>query len=193
MSSVSFKISPDSDPSSPRENDNVGTMVCWHRRYTLGDEQPKQDPVDFENALPKDTVILPLYLYDHSGLTMSTEPFSCPWDSGQVGFIYATPKKLKAEYGKDWKSEETMETIRNVLKAEVAEYDTFLRGDFWVMEKLENGEVVECLVGFAGSDPFENGMSENVEESDYPALAQAAEEAGLNHSFGSTRRSAKMR
>ena len=34
-------------------------------------------------------VILPLYLYDHSGITMNTCGFSCPWDSGQVGWIYA--------------------------------------------------------------------------------------------------------
>ena len=27
-------------------------------------------------------VILPLYLYDHSGITMNTTGFSCPWDSG---------------------------------------------------------------------------------------------------------------
>ena len=35
-------------------------------------------------------VILPLYLYDHSGITMNTCGFSCPWDSGQVGWIYAS-------------------------------------------------------------------------------------------------------
>ena len=32
--------------------------------------------------------ILPLYLYDHSGLTMSTNDFGDRWDSGCVGFIY---------------------------------------------------------------------------------------------------------
>ena len=34
-------------------------------------------------------LMLPLYLYDHSGITMNTTGFSCPWDSGQVGWIYA--------------------------------------------------------------------------------------------------------
>lgn len=44
-------------------------------------------------------IILPLYLYDHSGITMSTSVFSCPWDSGQVGWIYASKQKFIDETG----------------------------------------------------------------------------------------------
>ena len=41
-------------------------------------------------------VILPLYLYDHSGITMNTCGFSCPWDSGQVlSLIHISGKSLK--------------------------------------------------------------------------------------------------
>jgi hypothetical protein len=40
--------------------------------------------------LERTVVVLPLYLYDHSGLTISTSPFSCRWDSGQVGYIHTT-------------------------------------------------------------------------------------------------------
>lgn len=29
----------DQDPINPREYDNLGTMVCWHPRYNLGDKQ----------------------------------------------------------------------------------------------------------------------------------------------------------
>ena len=34
-------------------------------------------------------VILPLYLFDHSGITMNTTGFNCRWDSGVVGWVYA--------------------------------------------------------------------------------------------------------
>lgn len=30
-------IQPDDDPLNPREDDNFGKMVCFHRRYHLGD------------------------------------------------------------------------------------------------------------------------------------------------------------
>ena len=51
---------------------------------------------EFINA---DYILLPLYLYDHSGITMNTTGFSCSWDSGQVGFIYASKARFKEETG----------------------------------------------------------------------------------------------
>jgi hypothetical protein len=47
----------------------------------------------------KSDCILPVYLYDHSGLTINTTGFTCPWDSGQIGWIYASHEQVKAEYG----------------------------------------------------------------------------------------------
>lgn len=35
----------------PRDWSNVGTMVCWHRRYKLGDEQPSCDPDEYQLGL----------------------------------------------------------------------------------------------------------------------------------------------
>ncbi len=70
-----------SDIENPREWDNLGTMVCWHRHYELGDEHRYATPDDFIDAFdPKSenwngqkiAVIMPLYLFDHSGITMST-------------------------------------------------------------------------------------------------------------------------
>ena len=82
---------------SPRNWDNLGTMVCWHNCYNLGDEQPNEYAEDYlQNLVEQHTdnswewietreidecidflgkkgyVILPLYLYDHSGITMNT-------------------------------------------------------------------------------------------------------------------------
>lgn len=66
-------------------------------------------------------VILPLYLYDHCGITMSTSAFSCPWDSGQVGYIY---QRLTPEV--------TREDLTKYLVSEVEEYDSYLTGDCWM-------------------------------------------------------------
>lgn len=51
------------------------------------------------SIIRKKFIILPLYLYDHGGITISTRPFSCPWDSGQVGYIYASKDKFRKETG----------------------------------------------------------------------------------------------
>lgn len=113
---------------NPRENDNVGTMACFHRRYTLGDKHSLslEEAVSLEGSA--DVISLPLYLYDHSGITMSTSPFSCSWDSGKIGFIFCTKEKAKKEWG--WKRL-TMKRINQVIKcihSEVEEYNNYIVG-----------------------------------------------------------------
>ena len=44
-------MADDSDPMDPRDNDNLGTMVCWHSRYNLGDEQRRDSASDFWKEL----------------------------------------------------------------------------------------------------------------------------------------------
>lgn len=130
----------DNDPPNPRvEYDNIGTMVCWHRRYRLGDEQPSCTPEEYLEsllddeiqALERNFVILPLYLYDHGGLTISTGPFSCPWDSGQVGFIYCSMERARSEWGSLHDPEELSLQAEQYLKGEVEIYAKYLSGDVY--------------------------------------------------------------
>ena len=95
-----------------------------------------------EAVLEKHYVILPLYLYDHSGITMNTSGFSCGWDSGQVGFIYAPLE-----------DDDDIEQVESNLRSEVQTYDQFLTGDVWgyVIED-EDGEHVDSCWGFFGYD-----------------------------------------
>src|SRR5579864_4230829 len=96
-----IKIYPDEDAENPRDWDNLGTMICFHRRYQLGDKHTFQTPADFDEWRNKENpedylaIILPLYLLDHSGLRMSVSSFHDHWDSGQVGWIYVTKEKVK--------------------------------------------------------------------------------------------------
>lgn len=45
------KIIQDQDAESPRDWDNAGKMVCWHGRYTLGDERRRDDPSNWMDEL----------------------------------------------------------------------------------------------------------------------------------------------
>lgn len=93
LNGYTLKIIPDENPLNPRTDcDHLGIMLCWHRRYSLGDSHPYDTPQDFaESAAAKDMfVCLPVYLLDHSGLYVSVNDFNDSWDSGQLGFIYCT-------------------------------------------------------------------------------------------------------
>jgi hypothetical protein len=127
----------DTVPDNPREEcENLGIMLCKHKRYNLGDWREKFDWDQFESWEEiedylrnkyKAEVILPLYLYDHSGITISTSPFQSRWDSGQVGFIYIDPETCTKWFGKSMSKEE----LENILMAEVEVYDMYLKGEVY--------------------------------------------------------------
>lgn len=102
----------------------------------------------------KENIILPLYLYDHSGLSMSVSDFvghavHAEWDSGQVGWIYATAGDIQAAYG--GVSPENMERAEWCLQSEVRRYDYYLSGQCYGFRLYENGEETESVWGFLGS------------------------------------------
>lgn len=185
-----IKVELDDSPGNPRtEWDNLATMVCWHRSYSLGDKHQYSEPIDFIRSLADDfrdtpegkrvlrnaklkyfkgfkvakdsgswqvmdgdgdpywsyrwwntkaeavkflreykeewleraiddelefsdlyaiiephVVMLQLYLYDHSGISISSSSFvgrahHADWDSGPVGFIYCTKERFLKETG----------------------------------------------------------------------------------------------
>lgn len=151
-----INIKSDDYSESPREWDNLGTMICFHGRYNLGDEH-KFNPEDYnsfdemEKAVEKqfDAVVLPLYLYDHSGITISTSPFSCTWDSGQLGFIAISKEKARNCYRWEVITKKRKELLTTYLEHEVKNYDQYLRGEVFGFEILNSdGEVEERGLGF---------------------------------------------
>lgn len=137
----------DHEPESPREWENLGTMVCCHRNYLLGDVQADKwtDPGPENMA-----VVLPLGLIDHSGISMYVGGGSHPadpggWDSGTVGIIYATIEDVVKEYGAD--TPENREKAMERLKSEVEEYDRFIRGDWYGWRIETEVPVSKCCDG----------------------------------------------
>jgi hypothetical protein len=135
------------EPESPREYENLGTMVCQHRSYDLGDVQAEDwtDPGKENMA-----VVLPLGLIDHSGISMyvgggahAADPGG--WDSGTVGIIYATIEDVIREYGAD--TPENREKAEEVLRVEVEEYDRFIMGDWYGWRIEAEVPVAKCCDG----------------------------------------------
>lgn len=147
-----IKIVCDPYPEDPRQWDHLGIIATWHRRYSLGDIQPKESGQEYIDDLENGTIILPVYMYEHSGITINTTGFSCQWDSGQLGIIYATPKSMRACFGDNIMNEPDYETrVKNQLVSEVEEYDSYLRGDVYGFQVIDShGELLDSCYGWHG-------------------------------------------
>ena len=167
-----LEIFDDLNPCSPREFDNLGTMVCFHRRYNLGDETELKSSdfsswEELENYLYKEEdalIAIPVFMYDHSGLWINTTGFSCPWDSGQVGYIYVSKEKVRREYSCKRISKKLKEMIREMLCSEVDLYNDYLSGNVYgfTLTDKENAEEIDSSCGFYGTDYIENGIFDYV-------------------------------
>ncbi len=138
------KIFVDDDPQNPRtEWDNIGTMVCFHGRYELGDKNHGYSSDDYSSwdemksaiiKTERPVVILPVYLMDHSGLSVSTSLFGCPWDSGQIGFIFAKRRAALDACGAKRVTGGLRKKAIGWLEGEIETYDKYLRGEVYGYE-----------------------------------------------------------
>jgi len=151
------------EADNPRENCNLGKMFCLHQKYIIGDKHnySGNDFSSWEEVkefIEEDdvVVILPVYMYDHSSITISTEPFHCRWDSGQIGYIYATKKDVLNEF--EEVTEEVINKVIRILKEEVNVYDKYLNGEVYYIEVFENEKEVECVTiyGYSEKEEFIN-------------------------------------
>lgn len=150
--------------NNPRDWCNLGTMVCWHPDYYLGDYQvtnPEgrgavehsyhRDDFPNLNVLARyltlaegALLVLPLYLYDHSGISISVgrNPYTMDpqgWDTTMVGFIYTTAEQVE-QVGCPL----ALDKLTEGLVGEVETYDAYLRGEvyYYIIEDAD-GEMVE--------------------------------------------------
>jgi hypothetical protein len=196
---LTINIEQDTFPSDPLLDSDcfIGEIVCFHPRYTIGHEHSWNNPDNFleylagtssekrtiegdrdyheyliEKATKKGNIILPVYLYDHSGLCIQTKPFSCPWDSGQIGWIYTNKSNLK-KAGHYWETitKERKERILKWLKSEIETVSNYISGDVYGYTIEETDD--SCW-GFNGSDHEESGLLDYARNSIDCHLKQSA-------------------
>lgn len=144
-------------------SDYDGQFDKWYTEYTFFPGTLKDSDMAKEcileclpiNALKeladRNNVILPLYLYDHSGITMScchSYPYNDRWDAGQVGWTYAGYSEIKNEYGAV--NAETIEKAEQRLIDETKTYDYYLRGDSYGYTIEKDGEEIDSCWGYLG-------------------------------------------
>ena len=132
-------------------------------------------PVQCQTLLHPYAVWLPVWLYDHGGLTVSCGERVCPyndqWDSGCLGWIFVSKETILRE------TDATADTWRErgfeILRGEVEEYDQYLRGEVYGYTLYESdipedgetpdwAETGDSCWGFFGSDIEQSGIADNI-------------------------------
>ena len=153
-----IEISYEEESENPiREWDMIGEFCCWHRKYDLGNSnrfgEGKSTVEELESyAKRTGSLLFSLYLYDHSGITISLSPFSCPWDSGQVGYVLVDREKALKEYNKKRLSKQLKDKIYQRIQGEVETYDKYLRGEIYYFNIEKDGEFIDSCHGFYEED-----------------------------------------
>ena len=139
-----FRLSHDPDAENDRLDAPVARIICWHRRYQIGDQHDFAGPDTFKESLADDEITRSLYLLDHSGLALRLEPFGDRWDSGQVGHIVATPQQLRA-VGVDPSDEEAVNAL---FRTEIELEQKYLNGEYYrimIHRRLDDGIIESPL------------------------------------------------
>jgi enamine deaminase RidA (YjgF/YER057c/UK114 family) len=172
-----INIKHDESPENPRGWSDFGIMCCKHSRYTLGDVQIPDYYTDsngedvtiedektfrawFESQHGEIGLIAPLYLYDHSGITIKTTPFGDRWDSGQVGWIAMSKDSIRKEMGVKKLTKAVLENAKAMFYGQVELYDDYLTGNVYGYELERDGEFIDSCYGFYGYDDIDHCITE---------------------------------
>ncbi|MEA2037082.1 MAG: hypothetical protein U9O94_06210 [Nanoarchaeota archaeon] len=182
MTKYTLEIKPCECFESPREWDNLGTVVASHGKYSMSDEgesnpywgeigsmiqdfiayiynrdcygaYPSCDELDNENVMERfvdnNYIYLPIYMYEHSSIALNTTGFSCKWDSGLLGYIYVSKKKIREWFSIKNITKKIRKQVLIQLVHEIEAYSNYCNGELYrYIVKDETGEVIDDCGGF---------------------------------------------
>lgn len=106
--------------------------------------------------LSKDYLWLPIYKYEHGGISLSTGSFNCQCGSGQCGIIYARKEDIRKEFGSLTK--ETIQKIYGIFENEIENLSSYANGDVYrlTLSRWSNNAYEE-IDSVGGLFSYENG------------------------------------
>lgn len=158
---VSIYYDTEHDLTNPRENqDNLGTILYFGDRHTLGDEQVSLAHYDYEAGVAEyaqelietsnAAIVIPLRFTEGSG---GAHVFAADDFTNANGLIWLSEDKLRAEYIEfGYPDMEAREKARKSLEAEISEYDAWLSGDVYGyhVEHPDFPDLADSCWGFIG-------------------------------------------
>jgi len=156
----SYTIKQNNYTENPRAWDNFGTCIFRGKYSHLGDNHE----LDFSNCCSwkneekvikkhygKNCIIIPVYAYIHSEMTISTSPFSCSWDSGRLGSIVVSRATIRKEYGVSRVTKDILKRAIQHLESEITLLNQYITGDIWDFDITDDeGKLVESCNDYGG-------------------------------------------
>ncbi len=167
---LTIEIHHDISPENPREEwDNLSTFAFFHRNFKNESDIKKDEFTSFEDLeehIEKTlkAVCVPVYVYQHGGTCIRTSPFSCPWDSGPLGYAFITKERAREEFG--WKriTKEREEQLAKYIEGEVETFNQYVSGDVYGFITKKGDEEIDSCWGFYGEDYCIEQAKENCPE-----------------------------
>ena len=154
VENITVEIFYDQFADSPREWDNSTKFVMFHKRYNLPNEIGI-DHNDYSSWSEMQEALQEKYkhgwavfMYDHSGVTLSLSAFGDRWDSGQVGFIVS--------------NEGTPEEAYKWATSELKTFSHYMNGEMFGVSVFEDTELVDTNLGYYGYDHESNGLIDDL-------------------------------
>lgn len=151
-----IEVTPTADPREPFEDmGRLGTFAFFDRsgaykneglfaQTDFGDWDQMQAYIEGKRGLR--AICLPVYIYRHGADAISTTPFTCTWDSGQLGFTFATKEAIRDWFGWKYVTGERVEKARKVLQSEIELMNKYIRGEVydWTIHNSLGGFEDSC-------------------------------------------------
>ena len=167
---LKIHIEYEEDPFGPGDWSLLGTFVHKSNRYSFAnDDINVRDYSSSEiQELLDSSIYLPVYMYDHSGITINTTGFSCPWDSGLFGYYIVDKDKVRYEYSVKRISKKLKEKCEKILKNEIQLWDDYCTGNVFSYSVQDNdGNVIDSCSGYYGNSGIAQAINEAKHFIDY--------------------------
>lgn len=155
---------------SPADFDNLGTFVHSSYEYSF-DSSTDINVRNWSDSEIKElldnSISVPVYIYDHSGISISTGSFSCPWDSGLFGYYIVSKDKVKKEFGGNRISKKLKNQILKSLENEIVIWNDWVEGNIFKYSIFEDDELLDGCGGYYGDDGIEEAIRQAKDFIDY--------------------------
>ncbi len=147
-------------PDDPRAEWDHESVLYSNHRYLNPDNcnidelMGKYGVNDIESLcehLDKDYIWTKVYMYEHSGIALSTTPFNGMWDTGLLGILTVEKSKVRECFNKKRISKKLEETVLSMLNSEVDIYGAYLEGEVYGYAIYDaHGEEIDSCGGYYG-------------------------------------------